>query len=116
MKFVDEVQIHVKAGDGGAGAVAFRREKFVPTGGPAGCDGGNGGGVFLEVDEGLAHLFDFRYRREYKAEKGERGGSKDQYGRSATPLVLKVPGGTQVIEKTTGERLADLRQHGERFV
>ena len=88
--FIDEARIKVKAGDGGAGTVAWRREKFVPKGGPAGGDGGDGGHVILEVDEGLSTLLDFRYRTEYLAPSGERGGNKDMYGKAGTDLVLQM--------------------------
>jgi GTP-binding protein len=116
MQFVDQALIHVKAGDGGKGVVAFRREKFVPKGGPSGGDGGEGGSVVLVVDEGLSTLLDFRYRREYKAASGENGSNKDKYGRGGEDLVLRVPPGTEVHDEATGERVADLHAHGERFV
>jgi len=116
MKFVDEVRIHVKAGDGGDGAIAWRREKFIPRGGPAGGDGGDGGSVVMVVDEGLSTLLDFRYRKEYRADAGERGGNKDMYGAAGDDLVLRVPPGTQVYEEDGGRLLGDLRTHGQRFV
>jgi GTP-binding protein len=116
MQFVDQALIHVKAGDGGKGAVAFRREKFVPKGGPSGGDGGDGGSVVLVVDEGLSTLLDFRYKREYQAPSGEPGSNKDKYGRGGEDLVLRVPPGTQVHDEGTGELLADLHAHGDRFV
>ncbi|HVU50242.1 MAG TPA: GTPase ObgE [Polyangia bacterium] len=116
MQFVDQALVHVKAGDGGNGVVAFRREKFVPKGGPSGGDGGDGGSVVLVVDEGLSTLLDFRYRKEYQAEKGENGSNKDKYGRGGQDLVLRVPPGTEVNDQVTGERIADLHAHGERFV
>src|SRR5579872_5452165 len=116
MQFVDQALIHAKAGDGGKGIVAFRREKFVPKGGPSGGDGGNGGSVVLVVDEGLSTLLDFRYRKEYQARSGENGSNKDKYGRGGEDLVLRVPPGTEVHDEATGESLADLRSHGERFV
>jgi len=116
MQFVDQATIHIKAGDGGNGVVAFRREKFVPLGGPSGGDGGNGGSVVLVVDEGLSTLLDFRYRKEYKAAKGENGSNKDKYGRGGEDLILRVPPGTQIFDDTTGGLLADLRRDGERFV
>jgi GTP-binding protein len=114
--FIDEARIRVKAGDGGKGAVAFRREKFVPKGGPSGGDGGHGGSVILEVDEGLSTLLDFRYRREYTAKPGDPGANKDMYGRGADDLILRVPPGTQVFDEGRGEQIADLRKHGDRLV
>jgi GTP-binding protein len=116
VNFVDQASIHVKAGDGGRGVVAFRREKFVPKGGPSGGDGGGGGSVVLEVDEGLSTLLDFRYRKEYAAPAGEAGSNKDKYGRGGADLVLRVPPGTQVHDEATGAQIADLHAHGERFV
>ena len=116
MQFVDQALIRVRAGDGGKGAVAFRREKFVPKGGPSGGDGGDGGSVVLVVDEGLSTLLDFRYRKEYLAPSGQSGSNKDKYGRGGEDLVLRVPPGTEVNDEVTGARLADLRAHGERFV
>jgi len=116
MQFVDQARIHVHAGDGGKGAVAFRREKFVPKGGPSGGDGGDGGSIVLEVDPGLSTLLDFRYRKEYRARSGEPGANKDMYGRAGEDLVLRVPPGTQIFDDATGDLLADLRADGERFV
>jgi GTP-binding protein len=116
MQFVDQARIHVRAGDGGKGAVAFRREKFVPLGGPSGGDGGNGGSVVLVVDGGLSTLLDFRYRKEYLAKAGVNGANKDRYGRAGEDLVLRVPPGTQVFDDDSGELLADLRADSERFV
>jgi GTP-binding protein len=116
MQFVDQALIKVRAGDGGKGAVAFRREKFVPKGGPSGGDGGDGGSVVLVVDEGLSTLLDFRYRKEYQAPAGEGGANKDKYGRGGDDLVLRVPPGTQVHDEATGERIADLHAEAERFV
>src|ERR1035438_4184009 len=109
MHFVDEVTIRLRAGDGGKGAVAFRREKFVPKGGPSGGDGGDGGSVILEVDEGLSTLLDFRYRHEHHAPPGERGGNKDRYGKRGLDVVLRVPAGTMVYDDETSGLLADLR-------
>ncbi|HAB8466644.1 TPA_asm: GTPase ObgE [Listeria monocytogenes] len=114
--FVDQVKIYVKAGNGGDGMVAFRREKFVPNGGPAGGDGGKGADVVFVVDEGLRTLVDFRFKRIFKAEHGEHGMSKSMHGRSAEDLVVKVPQGTIVKDIDTGEIIADLVAHGQRAV
>ena len=114
--FIDEAEIFVKAGDGGRGAVAFRREKFVPRGGPAGGDGGDGGDVILEVDERLTTLLDFRFKREYRARNGEPGRGRDQNGHAAPELVLRVPPGTLVRDAASAEVLADLRESGRRWV
>ncbi|WP_186576277.1 GTPase ObgE [Aquibacillus kalidii] len=114
--FVDQVKVYVKAGDGGNGLVAYRREKYVPMGGPAGGDGGNGGDVVFEVDEGLNTLMDFRYQRHFKAKRGENGMSKGQHGRNSEPLVLPVPPGTTVRDEDSGQVLADLIEHGQRAV
>jgi len=116
VKFVDEVRIHVKAGDGGDGAVAWRREKFIPRGGPAGGDGGNGGDVVLVVDPQLATLLDYRYVREHKARSGEAGRGSDQNGHDGPDLELRVPPGTMVRDAATGEVLCDLAQPGQRVV
>jgi GTP-binding protein len=113
--FIDRARISVRGGDGGDGAVAFRREKYVPKGGPAGGDGGDGGSVILEVDEGLSTLLDFRYRHEHHAPSGERGANKDMYGKRGQDMVLRVPAGTMVYDDTTQVLLTDLRTHGERF-
>jgi len=113
--FIDRARISVRGGDGGDGAVAWRREKYVPKGGPAGGDGGDGGSVIFEVDEGLSTLLDFRYRHEHKAEAGERGGNKDMYGKRGQDIVLRVPAGTMVYDDTTSVLLVDLRTQGQRF-
>lgn len=114
--FYDEAKIYVRGGDGGNGAVAFRREKYVPRGGPSGGDGGRGGSVILEADPGLRTLVDFRYRAHYRAERGEHGQGKNKHGRSAPDLVLRVPVGTVVRDALTGELLADLVTPGQRVV
>jgi GTPase len=114
--FVDQVKIYVKGGDGGNGMVAFRREKYVPKGGPAGGDGGKGADVIFEVDEGLRTLMDFRYQRHFKAPKGENGMSKNQHGKNAKDMIVKVPPGTVVIDDDTKEIIADLTEHGQRAV
>ena len=114
--FVDHVKIFVKGGDGGDGMVAFRREKYVPMGGPAGGDGGHGGNVVFEVEEGLRTLMDFRYKRHFKAERGEHGMSKGMHGKNAQDYIVKVPPGTVVIDEKTEVVLADLVEHGQRAV
>jgi GTPase len=113
--FVDEVEIHVRAGDGGRGCVSFRREKYVPRGGPNGGDGGRGGSVILEADEGLGTLLDFRYKRHYTAARGGHGEGSDRHGANGADLVLRVPVGTTVHERDTGLLLGDLTSHGERL-
>jgi GTP-binding protein len=114
--FIDQARISVRGGDGGDGAVAWRREKFVPKGGPAGGDGGDGGSVILEVDEGLSTLLDYRYRHEHRAASGESGGNKDMDGKRGEDTVLRVPAGTMVYDDATGLLLADLRSHGQRSI
>ena len=111
--FVDEVEIHVRAGDGGRGCLSFRREKYVPRGGPNGGDGGRGGSVILEADEGLGTLLDFRYRRHYAAPRGGHGEGSDRHGASGEDLVLRVPVGTTVREPQAGVLLGDLIVNGE---
>lgn len=106
--FIDQVKINLKAGDGGNGIVAYRREKYVPLGGPAGGDGGKGASIVFQVDEGLRTLLDFRFQRMFKAEKGENGQSSNMHGRGAKDLVLKVPPGTIIKNTETGEIIADL--------
>ncbi|MCY9091718.1 GTPase ObgE [Bacillus mojavensis] len=114
--FVDQVKVYVKGGDGGNGMVAFRREKYVPKGGPAGGDGGKGGDVVFEVDEGLRTLMDFRYKKHFKAIRGEHGMSKNQHGRNAEDMVIKVPPGTVVTDDDTKQVIADLTEHGQQAV
>lgn len=116
MQFIDEAEVYLKAGDGGAGAVAFRREKYAPRGGPSGGDGGNGGDIVLETDERLTTLLDFRFKREYRAKNGEPGRGRDQNGHAAPEMVLKVPPGTLVKDQETSTVLADLRENGLRYV
>ena len=114
--FVDEVQISVKSGSGGNGVIAFRREKFVPRGGPSGGDGGKGGDVALLPDGRLTTLIDFRYKRNYKAERGGDGGQSNMTGKNGVDLVLRVPVGTQVYDSDTGELIADLVVEGRPYV
>jgi GTP-binding protein len=116
MMFVDEVEVFVKAGNGGHGCIAFRREKYVPRGGPNGGDGGAGGSVVLVADEGLGTLLDFRYRRHYTADRGAHGQGWDKQGATADDLVLRVPVGTVVRERDTGLALGELTATGERLV
>lgn len=116
MMFVDQVKVFVKGGDGGNGLVAYRREKYVPRGGPAGGDGGNGGNVVFEVDEGLNTLMDFRYQHHFKAKRGENGMNQKQHGKNSQPLVISVPPGTTVKEADTGKVIADLTEHKQQAV
>ncbi len=116
MKFVDEARISVSAGKGGAGCLSFRREKFIPRGGPDGGDGGDGGCVYLEADENLNTLVDYRYKRQYRAENGEPGRGRDCRGKSGEDLVLKVPVGTTTIDEDTEEVLGDLTTPGQRLL
>lgn len=115
MKFVDEVVIHVAAGRGGHGSVSFRREKFIPLGGPDGGDGGDGGSVILLADESLNTLVDYRYTRRFQAERGDDGGGAQCSGRSGDDLELKVPVGTIVYDIDTGEVMGDLARPGQRL-
>jgi GTP-binding protein len=114
--FVDEATVRVKAGAGGNGAIAFRREKFVPKGGPSGGDGGDGASIVLVVDEGLSTLLDFRYRHEFAAPAGDKGANKDRYGRAGADVELRVPPGTQVFDDATAALIGDLRTHGQRLI
>jgi GTPase len=116
MKFVDEAKLHIKAGDGGKGCVAFRREKYAPRGGPNGGDGGNGGDIILQTDPQLTTLLDFRFLPRHFAKDGEPGMGSDCNGRSRDPLVLRVPVGTMVKDEASGEVLFDLDKPGERVV
>ncbi len=116
MKFVDEVQIRVEAGDGGTGAVSFRREKFIPFGGPDGGDGGRGGSVYLVADEGLNTLIDFRHQRLFRARRGEGGMGQQRTGRSAEDLEVTVPVGTEVYNIDTDELIGDLTESGQRLL
>ena len=113
MKFVDEVRIHVKAGDGGRGAVAFRREKFMPRGGPSGGDGGRGGSVLINADENFTTLLDYRFQPEHHARNGEPGGGNDCNGKDGPDIVLKVPVGTIVKDVHSGDLLFDLAVNGQ---
>ena len=114
MKFVDEATIEVVAGDGGNGCMSFRREKFIPFGGPNGGDGGRGGSVFAVGDVNLNTLIDYRYARRHEARRGENGRGSDQYGAAAEDIVLRMPVGTIISDAETGERIAELLEPGER--
>ena len=114
--FVDEVTIEVKAGDGGNGSVSFRREKYVPRGGPNGGDGGKGGDVYAEADSNLSTLLDFRYQRKYEALRGIHGTSRDMHGMNAGDITLKVPIGTTATDVGTERVLGDLTKHGQRIL
>ncbi len=116
MQFIDEAVIHVKAGDGGNGSAAFRREDGVPRGGPSGGDGGNGGRVIVVADTHLSSLLDYKYKRHYKADRGEDGRNKDQYGAAGGDLTLKVPVGTVIYDVDSGEPLVDLDEDGATYV
>ena len=116
MKFVDEATIDVKAGDGGNGCVSFRREKYIPKGGPDGGDGGDGGSVYLVADAGLNTLADFRYDRRFEARRGENGAGRNCTGKSGEDLDVQVPAGTLVYDEDTGELLGDLVGAGQRLL
>jgi len=114
MKFIDEATIKIYAGDGGNGIATFRREKYEPMGGPSGGDGGRGGSVFFEADQNLNTLVDYRYTRTLKAQRGENGRSAECYGAKGEDLILRVPVGTVISDKATGDSYADLSHHGDR--
>jgi len=114
--FIDRARIYIKSGKGGNGAVTFRREPFVPEGGPDGGDGGKGGDVIFQVDRNLRTLMDFKYKKKYKAEDGQGGMKKKCYGRKGEDLIIKVPAGTMVIDEETGLLMKDLTEHGDSFV
>ena len=111
MRFVDEVDIDVIAGDGGNGSASFRREKYVPRGGPDGGDGGRGGSIFAVADRNINTLIEYRYARIHRAKRGENGHGADKYGRGADDIVLRVPVGTVITDADTGEFIADLAAH-----
>ena len=114
MKFIDEAVIYVQAGDGGHGCISFRREKFIPKGGPDGGDGGDGGSVYLQANEALNTLIDFQYQRQFKAIRGKDGSGQQRTGKSGTDLIIQVPVGTAVIDKQTQECIGDLSSHGSK--
>lgn len=114
--FVDRAKIFIKSGKGGDGAVTFRREPFVPEGGPDGGDGGRGGDVIFQADRNLRTLMDFRYKRKYEAESGQNGMKKKRFGKAGENLIIKVPMGTMVIDEASGLVMKDLVEDGESFV
>ncbi|MCA6061989.1 Obg family GTPase CgtA [Thalassolituus marinus] len=116
MKFVDEAPISVQAGKGGNGCVSFRREKFIPKGGPDGGDGGDGGSVYLEGSESINTLIDYRFTRHYQAQNGQGGSSRNCTGAKGEDLILKVPVGTTAIDEDTGETLGDITEPGQRLM
>ena len=116
MKFLDQVKIYVKAGDGGSGSPSFRREKFIEFGGPDGGDGGKGGAVILRSERNLNTLIDYRYQQHHKAERGTDGAGKKRTGRSGKDLILKVPVGTQVFEEDNKTLIFDFKKQGDEFV
>ncbi|CAQ86129.1 MULTISPECIES: Obg family GTPase CgtA [Photorhabdus] len=116
MKFVDEARILVVAGDGGNGCVSFRREKYIPKGGPDGGDGGDGGDVYLLADENLNTLIDYRFEKSFRAERGQNGQSRDCTGKRGQDITIKVPVGTRVRDVVTGEVLGDMTRHEQRLM
>lgn len=116
MALVDEVKIKVQSGDGGNGCISFRREKFVPRGGPDGGNGGRGGSVYLEATRDKSSLLDFKFRPKFQAKRGEHGLGSDMHGRGAEDLIIPVPMGTLVYDDSTGELVADLTGHLERYL
>jgi GTP-binding protein len=116
MKYIDEALIHVSAGKGGDGAASFRREKYIPKGGPSGGDGGRGGSIFAIADRNINTLVDYRFAREHRAKKGENGRGSDCYGKSADDIVLRMPVGTVITNADTGEVIADLTEHEQKIV
>lgn len=116
MKFVDEVKITVKAGNGGSGSASFRREKFVAFGGPDGGDGGKGGDVILQGDQGLNTLVDFRHKRRFDAQNGESGRGRQMYGKGGDDLIIKVPTGTEVYDLETDQKLGDITDHEQQLI
>src|SRR5436305_6024833 len=116
MKFLDEAKIYIRSGDGGAGAVSFRREKFIEFGGPDGGDGGRGGDVYAECVDGLNTLIDYRYQQHFKAERGQNGMGRNRAGAKGSSVVLKVPEGTEILEEDNETVVADLTEVGERVL
>jgi GTP-binding protein len=116
MKFLDQCKIFIRSGNGGAGSVSFRREKFIPNGGPDGGDGGKGGDVWIEAAEGLNTLIDYRYQQHFKAKTGEHGKGRQMHGANSEDIVLRVPVGTEVFEEDEETLIVDLDEAGKRFL
>ncbi|MCE1238755.1 MAG: GTPase ObgE [Azonexaceae bacterium] len=116
MKFIDEAKIYVKAGDGGNGIATFRREKYIPMGGPNGGDGGRGGSIYVIADQNINTLVDYRYTRKFLGQRGENGGSADCYGKGGDDIVLRMPVGTVITNLLTGEVIADLAHHDDKVL
>ena len=114
--FVDRAKIHIKSGKGGNGAVTFRRDPYVPNGGPDGGDGGKGGSIIFKADRNLRTLMDFKYKRKYEAEAGQNGMSRNKFGKDGEDLIIKVPMGTVVIDEESGRIMKDLVEDGDSFV
>ena len=114
--FADRAKIYIRSGKGGDGHVSFRREKYVPDGGPDGGDGGDGGSVYFEVDEGLNTLTDYRHKHKFCAQNGEEGGKKNCRGKNGADIVLKVPEGTVIKEESTGKVIADMSGDNRRYM
>lgn len=114
--FIDRAKIKIISGKGGNGAVTFRREPYVPEGGPDGGDGGKGGDIIFKADRSLRTLMDFRYKKKYQAENGENGRKKKQYGKGGNDLIIKVPEGTMIFDEGTGNLLYDLTENGDSFI
>ena len=116
MKFLDQAKIYIKAGNGGAGASSFRREKYIEFGGPDGGDGGNGGSIILESERNLNTLIDFRYTQHFKAENGKAGSKKNKTGAGGKDLTLKIPVGTQVYEEDNNTLIYDFTKNKDKFM
>ena len=114
MKFIDEATIKIYAGDGGNGVATFRREKYEPMGGPSGGDGGRGGSIIIEADRNINTLVDYRYTRTFRAQRGENGRSAECYGAKGEDMILRVPVGTVISDKSSEQMLVDLSEHGQR--
>lgn len=116
MKFIDEAKIYLKAGDGGNGAATFRREKYIPMGGPNGGDGGRGGSIYAVADRNINTLVDYRYTRKFIGKRGENGGGADQYGAGGDDIILRMPVGTVIYNEHTEEIVADLSEHDQKVL